>query len=188
MFNKDILIVDLETTGLDSHKHEIIQIAGILLEKKSLKEKKSFNSYVKPQNWSRRDPISMEINKIDLKTLKKAGSLKTVLSNFQKAFPKNILLANYGGTLDVEFLKSAYRQINKTYPFEYHTFNIWPLAYTYSAMHKLLKNKKRFTGFSLDDLMAHFKIKIEGRHDALFDCRAEAEVMRKIIKSLTEKV
>ena len=33
-FKKDLLLIDLETTGLDAGKHEIIQIAAILLDKK----------------------------------------------------------------------------------------------------------------------------------------------------------
>src|SRR4051812_14401979 len=38
MFNKDILLLDIESTGTDVTKHEIIQLAAILLDKKTLKE------------------------------------------------------------------------------------------------------------------------------------------------------
>ena len=38
-FYKDILLIDLETTGLDAGRHEIVQIAAVLLDKKTLKER-----------------------------------------------------------------------------------------------------------------------------------------------------
>ena len=44
MFNKDLLVLDIESTGTDVTKHEIIQLAGILLDKKTLKEKKVFSN------------------------------------------------------------------------------------------------------------------------------------------------
>ena len=54
-FKKDLLLIDLETTGLEAGRHEIIQVAAVLLDKKTLKEKEAFSSYVKPVNWQRRD-------------------------------------------------------------------------------------------------------------------------------------
>jgi DNA polymerase III epsilon subunit-like protein len=64
MFNQDILLVDIEATGLDPQKNEIIQIAGVLLDKKTLAIKKDFNSYIRPTKWSNRDPEAMKVNKI----------------------------------------------------------------------------------------------------------------------------
>ena len=63
-FKKDLLLIDIEATGLDPKRHEIIQLAGILLDKKTLKEKKSFNAYIRPRKWSVRDKASMKVNKI----------------------------------------------------------------------------------------------------------------------------
>ncbi len=184
MFNKDLLLVDIEATGLDPHKNEIIQIAAILLDKKTLREKKSFVSYVRPENWRNRNPESMAINNISFAQVKHSPTLKATLASLHKKFDLNkVIIANYGPILDIEFLKAAYRKLKKPYPFEYHVFNIWPLCYTYAAKHGLLKNRQRYTGFSLEDLMRHFKISAENRHDALVDCQVTAEVLRQIIKN-----
>ncbi|HEX3099771.1 MAG TPA: exonuclease domain-containing protein, partial [Patescibacteria group bacterium] len=64
MFNKDLLMLDIEATGIDVTKHEIIQIAGVLLDKKTLKEKKSFTSYARPRNWGSREAEAMAVNNI----------------------------------------------------------------------------------------------------------------------------
>ncbi len=185
MFNKDILILDIEATGVDFNKHELIEIGALLLDKKTLREKKSFESFIKPKRWADREPEAMAVNKISWDELKKALSLKTVLRQFEATFGTNVIIAPYGTILDTAMLRVGYKQCRMIYPFDYHVFDIWPLAYTYMAKHKLLINKERFSGFSLDDVAQHFNITPPNdRHTALADCRLEAAVLRCLIKEL----
>jgi DNA polymerase III epsilon subunit-like protein len=175
--------VDLETTGLDVSKQEIIQLSAVLLDKKTLKEKAFFNAYVKPSKWLNRDLESMRINGIKKEWLDAAPPLKQVLKEFNAKFnAKTLVLSFYGGLLDMDFLRAAYKKHNVQWQFDYHYFNLWAFFYGVLAKRKGLKNSKVFTGFSLDDLMKKFKIKSSSRHDGLEDCRIEAEVLRKIIK------
>lgn len=184
MFNRDLLIVDIESTGVDLTKHELIQVGAILLDKKTLKEKKSFESFIKPKRWKDRDPEAMEVNQITWEELKDAPSLKTVLKKFEAKFGTNVIMANYGTIIDTAYLRFGYKESGMKYKYDYHVFDIWPLVYTYMAKHKLLTNRKRFSGFRLDDTAKHFKIKVaDNRHTALADCRLEAEVLRKILKT-----
>ncbi len=184
MFHKDILIIDVESTGLDYQKNDLIELAGVLLDKKTLKEKKHFRSFIKPEHWRNRDPEAMAVNKITWEDLAKAPSLRTVINTFQKKFGTNVILAPYGTIMDTAMLRVAYKKIGKQYPYDYHVFDVWPLCYTYMAKKKLLVNKKRFSGFSLNDIANHFKIKVpSNRHTALADCRLEAEVLRKLVKA-----
>ncbi len=183
MFNKDLLVLDVECTGLDYFKHELIQIAAIQLDKKTLKEKKRFETFIKPKRWKLREPEAMKVNNITWDQLKNAPDLKTAIKKFEKTFGHNVILAPYGTILDTLMLRLAYRENKMRYPFDYHVFDIWPLVYTYMAKKKLLKNKKRFSGFRLDEAAKHFKINVsEGRHTALVDCEIEAEVLRQILK------
>ena len=185
MFKKDILLIDIESTGLDVTRHEIIQLAAILLDKKTLREKKSFTTFIKPRHWERRSAPAMAVNKIKFSQLSGAPSLKTALQRFHAAFPKNVILANYGGNHDVVFLAAAYRISKLRYPYDYHTFNMWALCYTYMALRNKLNNKKKFAGFSLEDISKHFKIPVPAnRHDALADCRIEADILRHVLAKL----
>lgn len=184
-FKKDLLLIDIEFTGLDLGKHEIIQLAALLLDKKTLKEKKSFCAFIKPQKWANRDLKSMAINGISWEKLKNAGNLKTVLSKFNKfANQKNAVLSYYGGPADMDFLRVAYKKAGIKWQFDYHFFNLWAVFYHHFAVKDQLRNKARFAGFSLEDLMRRFNIKSGKRHDALEDCRIEAEVLRRIIKKI----
>lgn len=184
-FKKDLLLIDLEATGLDAARHEIIQIAAILLDKKTLKEKEVFSSYVKPSKWAGRDLESMKVNGIALAQLKGAPDLKKVLGSFNKLFnPKTVILSYYGGLLDMDFLRAAYKKIGLMWEFDYHYLNLWGVFYSFLAAKNRLNNKKKFAGFSLEDLMKRFKIKSKSRHDALEDCRIEAEVLRRVVSSI----
>ncbi len=186
MFKKDILLFDLECTGLDVTKHEIIQIAAILLDKKTLKQKKSFATYVKPKRWAKRDPEAMSVNKIKWDQLKDAPDMKTVLKQFNQTFGSDVTPTMYGGNLDIIFFPAAFRSVKMKYPFTVqYTFNLWPLCYFYMAKHKSLNNRKKFAGFTLEDVGKKLGVKkAEGRHDALVDCEYEAEILRGLVKAI----
>lgn len=185
MFNKDLLILDVEATGADFSKYELIQLGAILLDRKTLKEKKSFETFIKPKHWDIYEPEAMAVNKITWEDVKGAPGLKTSLQKFEKTFGSNVIIAPYGSILDTAYLRMGYKQCKMAYPFDYHVYDIWPLAYTYMARHKLLKNKTRFSGFSLEDIANHFKLAVPaGRHTALADCRLEADVLRKLLTVL----
>lgn len=187
MFKYDLLLIDIETTGLDVKKHEIIQLAAVLLDRKTLKEKKSFNSYIKPEKWRSRDPVAMAVNKIDYRQIKDSPSLSNVIKKFSKTFPSKVTLANYGGILDIVFLSAAFKQSKVSYKYDYNVFNIWVLCYLYMEKTNKLGNKEKFHGFNMTDILRVAKItKPEGNlHDGLVDCRVEAEILRYIYKRIS---
>lgn len=179
------MLIDLEMTGLDASKQEIIQLAAVLLDRKTLREKKSMETYVRPRAWKKRDLESMNVNKIVWEQVKDAPTLAEALEEFERLFnPREVILSYYGGPVDMDFLRVAYKKINKPFTFDYHYFNIWGLFYTYLAIKNKLNNSKKFSGFSLEYLMKIFKLKSEKRHDALEDCRIEAEIFRRIVNDL----
>lgn len=185
MFNHDILIIDVESTGVDLQKHELIELGAVLLDKKTLKEKRSFESLIKPKYWSRRDPEAMAVNNITWQQLKTAPSQSAVIKKFQNTFGTKVALANYGTILDTAMLRKAYRESKLKYQFDYHIFDIWPLCFTYMAKKKKLTNRKKFSGFSLEEIATDLKVKIPtDRHTALADCRMEAEVLRKLLRKI----
>lgn len=183
-FKRDILLIDLEFSGFDIKQHEILQIAGVLLDKKTLREKNHFSSFVRPQKWANRDRESMKVNKISYDTLKDAPLLKDVIKKFNKTFGHNVILAAYVGYNDKKFLLEAYRKSKIKWQFDYHYFDLWGLFYGYLAIRNQLTSRKDFAGFGLESLIKMLDIKVNKNnlHDALVDCRVEAEVLRKLIK------
>ena len=183
-FKRDILLIDLEFSGLDTSKNEILQLAGILLDKKTLKEKLYFSTYVKPEKWKNRDSESMRVNKITYKMIKDAPKLKDVIKKFDKTFGHNVILAAYVGYNDKKFLMEAYNKSKVKWQFDYHYFDLWGLFYPYLAKKNQLTSKKDFAGFGMESMIKMFKIKIDKNnlHDALVDCRVESDVLRRVLK------
>ena len=181
-FKKDLLLVDLEMTGLDVKRHEIIQLAAVLLDKQTLKEKRSLSFYIKPKYWERRDLESMAVNKITLGQLKKGLSLKAALTKFSKFFnPSQVVISFYGGPMDMDFLRAAYQKAGLKWKFDYHYFNLWAVFYFYLAKANRLTDPHKHAGFTLEGLAKRLKVNLKGaRHDALYDCRFEAEILRRI--------
>ncbi len=182
MFNKDLLLIDIEATGLDSRKYDLIQLAAVLLDRKTLKEKKSFTSYIKPIH-RKRDPESMAVNGISENALLTAPGGRGVLLKFNRTFGRDLILAHYAGVMDITFLRTAYDYAGLKWPYDHHIFNIWAILYTYAAKRNLLTDKTKFAGFGLESLAEHFGIPTGQMHDALADCRLEAEILRRVLKS-----
>lgn len=185
-FKKDILLIDTEFSGFNDKKHELLQLAGVLLDKKTLKEKKVFSSFVRPTKWKHRNRESMAVNKITFDAVKDAPSLKEAIRLFDKTFGHDVILAAYVGYNDKKFLMSAYKKAGVKFNFDYHYFDLWGLFYGYLAAKNKLTSVKNFAGFGLEHLVKMFKIKVDESklHDALQDCRVEAEVLRKVIKNI----
>ena len=184
-FKRDLLLIDLEMTGLETSKHEIIQIGSLLLDRKTLREKQSYMTYVASKKWENRDPVSMKINGIQKADLIGAPSLMEVLGEFVSLYGYSSMITVWGGTLDTFFLKAAFEKCKLKYGYDYHVFNIWSLAYPILAKQNKLTATGKFSGFGVDQLLKKYKIKVDGkRHDALTDCRIEAEILRHIMKEL----
>jgi DNA polymerase III epsilon subunit-like protein len=185
MFKRDILLIDTEFSGFDLKKHDLLQIAAVLLDKKTLKEKKSFNSYIKPKHWKKRDLASMRINGITWDMVKDAEPLEKVIRQFNSVFPHDVIQAFYVGYNDKRILLNAYEQAKVPWPFDYHYLELWGLFCPFMAIKNKLTSRKDFAGFGLESMISMFNIKPEGQlHDALTDCRIEAEVFRRVMKEL----
>ncbi len=107
------------------------------------------------------------------------------VDDFDKTFGHDVIVAAYVGYNDKRFLLESYKRAGVEWKFDYHYFDIWGLFYTYLAMQNQLQSKKDFAGFGMEFLMKKFNIEIPTTlHDALTDCRCEAEVLRRVIQAL----
>lgn len=181
------MIFDIESTGLDIAHAEIIQIAAIRLRKDTLEEVSRFSSYVQPKQWGNWLPEAMEVNKISIETLKSAPPIERALGDFEEQFPVgDVLLTAYNAWFDTGFLRQSYEKMGKRLPYEFHSFDIWTLAYLYwSSESRTNLNPKKPIGFGLSDMAALLGITTTGNfHDALTDVEVEAEVLRRLLSKI----
>lgn len=100
-------VVDIETTGLDSHRQQIIEIAAV---KKDLRVLQEFHYLIKleqsiPKSITNLTGITKDI------LLEQGKPLSWVLSEFLK-FVGNLSLVGYGLNFDLKFIDNALQQLN----------------------------------------------------------------------------
>src|SRR6185312_5604297 len=79
-----IVCYDVETSGLDHEKHEIVQIAAVAINSKNLTiiPNSEFNSLIRPLTPETADPKALEINGHSLEKLSTAPLPQTVWADF----------------------------------------------------------------------------------------------------------
>lgn len=181
IFPKDILIIDFEVSGFDLDNDEPIQVGLLLLDKDTLREKKSFISWIKPKKPITPDSPGVKWAKIPQKHIEEidsAPSLKEVSQDIVNNFlPDTYILCAWNATFDFIFwrklLKESNRDINAA-----QILDLWTLA-TINLMHDDHYHGK----YASEDVFQYFGAKARDTHDALGDCRIEAMVLRKLLNS-----
>lgn len=175
-FARDILLIDIETTGPNPEKDFPLQIAGILLDKDNLLEKNYFNSYVRfPFSQTTNDRIVQTLG-ISKEQWIKTPNVKTVINEFVAKFPYNLTLASHN-VINVNFLQASFKRAGLPYEYDYHILEIWTLGYLFLSK---LNSKKIPTAETLGQ---YFKIQKEKEHDAFANCKFLVEIFKKLIKS-----
>ncbi|OQM34399.1 ribonuclease T [bacterium endosymbiont of Pedicinus badii] len=179
------IVVDTETSGLNSKKNALLEIAFAILEMNKMgwiKIKKILNFHIIPFNGSILNPESLECNKIDPESpFRQAITEKEAIENlFKIAFLslkkencKKAVLVAHNSAFDHKFIKEAAKRSKIKYnPF--HSFVTFDTA-TLGAL--------IFGQTVLAKACYAAKISFNNReaHSALYDVKKTAELFCKII-------
>ncbi len=172
---KDILIFQIETTGPDIERDNIIQLSGVLLDKDSLLEKNFFNSYVKVSFLDGTVQSHADHLGINFDELRKSPKITEVIKSFVNKFGYEPLLATQS-VPNYLFLKQAFKKTLTPFNYDKHLLDIWSLSYIYILHYGIKKIP------TLATLATHFNLKLGRANDALLRARLTAEIFRRIIK------
>jgi DNA polymerase III alpha subunit (gram-positive type) len=176
-FARDILLIDIETTGPNPNKDFPLQLSAVLLDKDNLLEKDNFNSYIRHTfSQSTNDRIAQLLG-IPKENWMKAPSTKLVLQKFAEQFPLSVTLASHN-MINLAFLQEAFRRTSVPYDYDYHVLELWTLGYFYLSKQNIKKLP------TAETVGAQFKLTKQKEHDALSSCRFHAEILRRLIKSI----
>lgn len=192
MNNRNIIIVDTETTGLDpASGHEITQIAGIALEPASFEEitGSAFQLFLKPQFPDKASPKAIEVAKDSWeKAMAEGIDPKVGLQSFHEwcrkwnAQKKGWSKPFWGGW-NTQFDLDMVRYWLKYY--KVVTDNEFEFGNPVDAMtlsFGLFENHPSVKSFRLDNIAEILHMKRElSTHDALEDVRLTATIFRRIM-------
>lgn len=168
------LWLDGETTGLDSLRNDIVQLACIAVVG-GVEQAKTFNQYCQPIDYNEVDPEALAINGLTLQFLKQQQTAEAMVNNlvlFAKQFNCKFIIAGYNVGFDKDFIASLFKKVNREADFlELFTGDIRDTM----KRAKALKAQLPTPNIKLATLAAHFGIPINA-HDALSDIQATIKV------------
>ncbi len=183
---KNLLIIDVETSGVDE-KASIIQLGAVIFTKNGRLSSKEFSEYIIPYtlNWSE---DAEKIHNISRDFLVKNGKpLEEVLEAFEewattlenKEIKKLYWIGQWSCGFDTTFLQNAYSILGKKYPFHYRAFDIasivrWELA----CRGKLYKK----CGESKCAEALGIEVEENKLHDGLYDARLSGLMLERLTR------
>ena len=162
---KDFVLFDLETTGVDPQRCELIEVAAIRFE--DGRESAHFSSLLKPQGPI--PPEATQVHGITDAMVAAAPSPAQLLPEFLAFLGERDLVAHNGASFDFPLLRRVAREQGLVPP-RNALFDSLALA------RRLFPGERN----ALGALMARFGVKAAARHRALEDCRALAAVFAEL--------
>ena len=169
--NAPISFVDLEMTGLESMKHEIVEVGLVKVSQPDLKIIETWETKVKPEHLETADPEALDISGYNPDGWKDAITLKEMMVILSEK-SKGSILAGFVPFADYAFLDAAVTQTG--IPLDIHRRILDVNPYIVAKMRWVFgENGLSSTSKKLD-------VKLEKHHTALADAMATYEVYKKV--------
>ncbi|MCS7119186.1 MAG: 3'-5' exonuclease [Archaeoglobaceae archaeon] len=156
--------VDLETTGFNPYKDEIIAIGVVPMEGLKILSSKSFYSLVKSKSF---DVKGLKIHGISSKDLERAPSFDEISPKVYDLLKESIIVG-FCVELDYRFLKSVLKEL------ETKTIDIMKIDRVLSRY----IGEKYIVSPDLDSLAKKYELKTPYRHNALADAFISAQIFQ----------
>ena len=180
---KKALWFDVETTGLNPKRNDIIQLACMVEIEGNIVE--TWESKIKPCDTTTIDHRALEVNKLRVEDVLKYPEPKSVLKEFQKVLSKYVdkfnrgdkfAPAGYNVQFDINFLSSFFEKCGDNYYGSYFNYkSIDPLRIVHIMDYE---RQIDLPNYKLATVCRHYNIPIEGAHEALADIRATRELFK----------
>jgi DNA polymerase III subunit epsilon len=178
---RDIAFIDLETTGLDPERHEIIEVAVIRVNARDLHPIDEVECRVRPTRIGEADPAALELVGYSSQAWADAPSLVEAMTRIAPLL-EGAILAGHNVAFDKGFLESAWRTAgSRPGGMDYHLLDTatlaWPL-WSAGAIDRL----------SLDEVCECLGLSRQTAHRAMADARCSLEVARRLLPSRADGV
>ncbi len=174
-----LAFVDIETTGFDPDKHEIIELGVVLVKQlgdagKQFEVLEEIELKIKPERIEDADPQALKVNGYDPSQWIFANTLTEAMTIFA-AKTDNAIFTAHNLTFDYSFIEHAFKKTgveNKMF---------YPKLDTISVAYAKLHDNPQVDKFRLQKLCEYFAITNERAHTALADAKATFLVYEKLM-------
>ncbi len=177
MKNKTLAFLDIETTGTDVLKHEIIEIGCLLVKEQdngTFKILDEIELKIQPVRIEDADPQALRVNGYDPAAWFFAHSLKDALTVLSEKC-QNAVIVGQNISFDWSFLAKGFSETGVKDPFFYAKMDTISIAYS------KFKDAEDVNKFTLRALTEYFGLTNTRAHTALADARTTFEVFEKLM-------
>lgn len=174
-FLRDLLFVNVQTTGPDPERDYIIQLTGLVLNKENLLEKARYSSLVRVSLLDSVIGKHAQLLEVDVKTLRQSPKPLEVLREFYQ-LGTDVFLATHTPE-SILFLRALFKKQQLTYPYPVHVVDCWTLSYVYCLSLGLKKVPTTHT------MLEYFNIRPQGTVSPLERIRLEAEIFKRVVNA-----
>jgi DNA polymerase III epsilon subunit family exonuclease len=174
MNKHNLAFIDIETSGLNVLKHEILEI-GCVLTNPNLEVIEEFEFKIKPERIEDADPTSLKINRYNEHDWVFARTLSETMKILTEKV-KDCIMVGHNVAFDAGFLEHALSTTKLENSMHYHKLDTISIAW--AKLHR----EPDLEHFSLRELCVRFNIKNERSHTALSDARATYELYKKLME------
>lgn len=182
MKKHNLAFIDVETTGLDPERHEIIEIGCIVVKQIpqsggkgcAIEVVDEFETKVKPEHIETAEPEALRINGYNSGDWLFAADLKQAMKTLSELTDgANMIGQNV--FFDWQFIDRAFKTTGVPNKMHYHRIDLMSMAFA-KCYHE-----ERLQRFNLGALCDYFGVKNDAAHTALADIRATVEVYKKLL-------
>lgn len=170
-FPKNYVVIDLETTGLDTTFDEIIEIGAIKYQENL--EMDRFHTLVKPMNEI--DSFISDLTGITNEMVSNAPSIKDVLPSFID-FLQDFIVVGHNVNFDINFI---YDNLMLHYQ--------KPFTNEFIDTLRLSRKLVNLENYRLKTILKYFKITNQDEHRAIGDCLATNDLLNKLEEECLNK-
>ena len=176
---------DIESTGLDPYRNDIISLACIIDIDGEIKEKFKLN--IQPFNWDNIELSALKVNRITMEQLKTFMTPKKALEKLKFYLNKYVDPYNsndkfqpggYNNDFDIKFMSNFFRKCGDKYFgswIDYHRFDPQSIM---QFLH--LKGDIDLPNYKLKTIADYFGIKINN-HEPMSDIKTTREIVYKLL-------
>lgn len=178
-FDRPLVVTDVETTGLDVRRHEIIEIGAVMLDPVTLDLGATLDLKIKPEHPETAQVEAFAINGYTPEAWQEAIALHEAMTRYAE-FTAGAVFASWNITFDWQFIEEAFRTTDVRPELDYHRIDIPSLAW-------LQLRAKRPTSFKLSSLAPLLGIEPEPAvHRAINGAITAAKVLRALVSPVSQ--
>lgn len=170
-----LAFLDLEMSGLEPMRHEILDIAVVRVAQPGLQVLETWSTKVRPEHIETADPVSLKMIGWSDEAWKDAVPLQEVMERFV-AMTRGHIIAGWNVAYDWAFLEVAMGKTGVRSSVHKRILDVMSFAYN------RLFHDRPLGDMGLAKIAKFFGVEQERHHEALADTMATLEVYKKLVR------